>query len=85
MKNIFFEDSAKKQFDDWKKQDKKIFIKIVKLLNEIKETPFTGTGKPKPLRNELSGLWSRRINREHRLVYEVTDQSIVVISCKFHY
>ena len=83
MRNVLFEDDAKKQFHHWEKQDKKIFSKITKLLNEVRNTPFTGMGKPKPLKNQLSGYWSRRINKEHRLIYQVTDDSIIVISCRF--
>jgi toxin YoeB len=55
------------------------------LFNELTDHPFTGTGKPEPLRYDLSGLWSRRINREHRLVYEVEDNIVVVLSAKGHY
>lgn len=59
--------------------------RILKLINEIKRTPFKGTGKPEPLKYQLKGKWSRRITDEHRLVYEVSDDLITIISCKFHY
>ncbi len=59
--------------------------RIIKLLEEIQRTPFEGTGKPEPLKYNLKGCWSRRIDDEHRLVYEVTNDEIVVISCKYHY
>jgi toxin YoeB len=85
IRDIFFEDVALKYYQYWEKHDKKIFKKIVTLLAEIRETPFTGTGKPEPLKHQLTGCWSRRITHEHRLVYQVTDQSIIVISCRFHY
>jgi toxin YoeB len=55
------------------------------LIAEIADNPFTGTGKPEPLKYELKGKWSRRITKEHRLVYEVTDTGINILSCKFHY
>ncbi len=55
------------------------------LITEISSTPFAGTGKPEPLKHDLRGKWSRRITQEHRLVYEVTDATINIIFCKFHY
>ena len=59
--------------------------KINSLIKDMKRDPFDGIGKPEPLKYELSGCWSRRISDEHRLVYEVTEYSIVMISCKYHY
>ncbi len=59
--------------------------RIIKLLGEIQRNPFEGTGKPEPLKYNLKGYWSRRIDDEHRLVYEITNDDIVVISCKYHY
>jgi len=55
------------------------------LLEEISEHPFTGTGKPEALKHDLAGKWSRRINQEHRLIYEVKDNEIIVVSLKGHY
>ena len=85
MKSIVLSTDVIRQLDEWKKSDPKILVKIIALITEISETPFTGTGKPEPLRHNLKGKWSRRITQEHRLVYEVTDAFIKVISCKFHY
>jgi len=85
MKNITFTPDAFEDFADWAKQDKKIYRKIVSLINDIRRQPFTGLGKPEPLKHELKGCWSRRITEEHRLVYKVTDTEIVVVSCRFHY
>ncbi|MCA2665714.1 MAG: Txe/YoeB family addiction module toxin [Microcystis sp. M048S1] len=65
--------------------DKKVDAKIVSLIKDVQREPFSGLGKPEALKHELSGLWSRRITKEHRLVYSVSDQEIVIISCKFHY
>lgn len=59
--------------------------RIIKLLGEIQRNLFEGTGKPEPLKYNLKGYWSRRIDDEHRLVYEITNDDIVVISCKYHY
>ena len=69
----------------WQKTDMKVVKKINKLLKEITRTPFEGTGKPEPLKYDLTGYWSRRINQEHRLVYKVTETQIKVISCRYHY
>ena len=69
----------------WLKTDKRQAERILALLEEIRRTPFEGTGKPEPLRFQLAGCWSRRIDREHRLVYQVEVTEIVVIACRYHY
>jgi toxin YoeB len=69
----------------WQNHDKQILKKINQLLKDCQRDPFAGTGKPEPLRHELSGAWSRRITDEHRLVYLVTDSEIQVIGCRYHY
>jgi len=83
--NITFTNDSWNEYLYWQKTDKQVLKKINQLLNDIKRTPFSGIGKPEPLKYELAGCWSRRITNEHRLVYEVTEYSIVVISCKYHY
>lgn len=65
--------------------NKAILNKLLVLLEELTEHPLTGTGKPEPLKHALTGLWSRRINREHRLVYEVTENIVYILSVKGHY
>lgn len=85
MKEVEFEDIALEQFLKWEKKDKKIFTKIVKLIDDCRRYPFKGIGKPEPLKHQLKGCWSRRITKEHRLVYQVTKNTILIISCKFHY
>jgi len=65
--------------------NKAILNKLLTLLEELTEHPFTGTGKPEPLKHSLSGMWSRRINKEHRLVYEVVESTVFVLSTKGHY
>ncbi len=85
MKTILFSPEALRQLDEWKIQNPKIATRIVLLITAISESPFTGIGKPEPLKRNLQGKWSRRITREHRLVYEVTEISIKIISCRFHY
>ncbi|WP_028527243.1 Txe/YoeB family addiction module toxin [Runella limosa] len=85
MRNIAFTPTAFGQFNDWRSINKKIQDRIIKLLEEIQRNPFEGTGKPEPLKHNLKGCWSRRIDDEHRLVYQVTNDEIIIISCKFHY
>ena len=84
-RKIVFESSAFADFNQWLKLDKKIHRKIVELIKDIDRTPFKGIGKPEALKHDLSGYWSRRIDREHRLVYQVTNEEIVILSCKYHY
>jgi toxin YoeB len=85
MRNIAFERGAFDQFNHWAKEDKKIYIRIVKLIDDVLRDPFSGIGKPEQLKYDLAGCWSRRITDEHRLVYRVTDTEVVILSCKFHY
>jgi toxin YoeB len=79
---------SEKSWEDylyWQSHDKKVLKKINTLLKDIKREPFDGLGKPEPLRYELAGCWSRRITDEHRMVYEVEDQDINIVSCRFYY
>ncbi len=69
----------------WQANDKKVCRRINELIKDIKRTPFEGIGKPEPLRYELAGKWSRRINNEHRLVYQVQDAELVIFQCRYHY
>ena len=85
MKKIIFEYKAFEDFNEWLQSDKKIHQKIIRLIKDINRSPFVGIGKPEPLKHELSGYWSRRINDEHRLVYKVTDEAIIIAGCRNHY
>jgi len=79
---------TKSCFDDylyWEQNDKKMFKKINALIKECLRNPFSGRGKPEPLKNELSGFWSRRIDNEHRLVYKYEDEKLYIISVRYHY
>ena len=69
----------------WQTQDKKTLKRINKLINDVKRSPFGGIGKPEPLKENLSGFWSRRIDDTNRLVYVVDDQAITIILCRYHY
>ena len=83
---IEFSDEAKKDILFFQKAgDKSILIKIKSLILNIQENPFSGIGKPEPLKHQFTGLWSRRINREHRMIYKVDQQLITVLSLKGHY
>ncbi|MDX1920156.1 MAG: Txe/YoeB family addiction module toxin [Candidatus Caenarcaniphilales bacterium] len=85
MREIIFAHKALKQLQEWKNSNLNIFEKIIELIENIKNDPFNGLGKPEPLKYDKQGYWSRRINREHRLVYKITDLSIIVVSCRFYY
>lgn len=85
MSKITFAENAWEDYLYWQIQDKKILKNINLLLKEIQRTPFEGSGKPEPLRGELSGSWSRRITEKDRLVYEIADGTVLVKQCKGHY
>ena len=82
---ITFHQRAFKEYQSWESESPQLFAKINGFIKEIMRTPFTGTGRPEPLKHELSGCWSRRITQEHRLVYQVTKEVLIIVSCKFHY
>lgn len=82
---IVFENLAWEDYLFWQKTDKKILQRINKLITETKRDPFQGLGKPEPLKYELSGAWSRRINSEHRLVYKLYNETLVILQCRYHY
>lgn len=69
----------------WQAQNKKILKRINQLVKDVSRTPFEGIGKPEPLRGNLTGFWSRRIDDEHRLVYAVEDNRVLIFSCSGHY
>lgn len=83
--NKLFTDGAWDDYIFWFNTDKKILEKINDLIKEIERMPFTGKGKPEPLKYSLSGYWSRRINHEHRIVYQVDNGQLVFISFRYHY
>ena len=69
----------------WQKNDKKTLKRINELVRDIKREPFEGIGKPEPLKHNWSGYWSRRITGEHRLVYKVENDQVLIAQCRFHY
>jgi toxin YoeB len=69
----------------WIQQDRNKALRIVSLIKDIQRDPFRGTGKPEPLKHELKGCWSRRIDQEHRLIYQVSEEKIRILACRYHY
>ncbi len=69
----------------WQKTNKKTFSKINELIKDTLRHPLSGLGKPEPLTGNYSGSWSRRINKEHRLIYKIKNDQIIIASCRFHY
>ena len=85
MNKITFSPQAWEEYCYWQKQDKKILKRINQLLKDISRNGFTGIGKPEPLKENLSGYWSRRIDDVNRLVYQIKDGQIEIIQCRGHY
>jgi toxin YoeB len=82
---LVFPEQAWADYLYWQTQDKKTLKRINTLIKECARTPFDGLGKPEPLRGDLRGWWSRRIDREHRLVYRVEDGALLIAQCRYHY
>jgi len=82
---IIFQNPAWEDYLYWQTTDKLTLKKINSLIKEIERTPYEGSGKPEPLKHNLAGWWSRRINLEHRLIYRVETDSIFILQCRYHY
>ena len=82
---IIFSSQAWDDYLFWQQTDRKILKRINSLIQEIARTPFVGTGKPEPLRHALAGYWSRRINDEHRLIYKVEGEAVLIAQMRYHY
>ena len=82
---IIFSKISWEDYTSWQSEDKSMIKKINELIKDIQRTPFDGKGKPESLKYDLSGFWSRRIDREHRLVYRVEENDLFIYSCKYHY
>jgi toxin YoeB len=85
VRTLAWTGEAWKDYIYWQTQDKKTLKRINKLINETMRQPFEGIGKPEPLRETLSGFWSRRIDDTNRLVYAADDEYLTIISCRYHY
>ncbi|MGW1909677.1 Txe/YoeB family addiction module toxin [Streptomyces sp. NPDC002076] len=85
MRDVRFRPTGWEDLLYWQEADKKLFRKLVRLIGEVQCDPFTGIGKPEPLKGDLSGYWSRRIDDEHRLVYRATEKEVVIIKARYRY
>jgi len=83
--NILFTPESWADYQYWQKNDKKPLRRLSELIKDIRRNPFEGIGKPEQLKFQLKGCWSRRIDQEHRLVYQIEDTVIRIIACRFHY
>ena len=84
-RQLAWTDAAWSDYLYWQSQDKKTLTRINKLIADCKRSPFEGIGKPEPLKENLAGFWSRRIDETNRLVYVVDDEYLTVIACRYHY
>jgi toxin YoeB len=82
---LIFSERAWEDYLYWQKTDKKLLQRINALIESIQRTPFEGIGKPEPLKHQLSGYWSRRVNEEHRLIYKVESDAVLIAQIKYHY
>jgi toxin YoeB len=82
---LIFSEQAWEDYLYWQKTDKKLLERINTLIKDVSRSPFEGIGKPEPLKNALSGYWSRRINDEHRVVYKISDGSMFIAQLRYHY
>jgi len=85
MKKIIFSKNAWEDYLFWQAEDRKILKKINALIKDIQSNPYSGIGKPESLKHDLAGLWSRRIDHEHRLVYRVNENELLIYTCRYHY
>lgn len=85
MSNLTFEEKAWAEYLYWQSQDKKTLRRINSLLKDISRDSFEGIGKPEPLKDDLSGYWSRRIDEVNRIVYKLKGDTIIIVTCKGHY
>lgn len=83
--NLLFLEDAWEDYQYWLQADKAALKKINHLIKECMRTPYSGIGKPEPLKFDLTGTWSRRINQEHRLVYKIEDGNLIILQCRYHY
>lgn len=83
--NLLFLEDAWEDYQYWLQTDKITLKKINQLIKECIRTSYSGIGKPEPLKFDLTGTWSRRINHEHRLVYKVEDKNLIILQCRYHY
>lgn len=84
-RKIAFTPGALEDYEFWADQDVKILRRLNRIITETLRTPFEGVGKPEPLKGQMQGYWSRRIDQEHRLIYAVEDGQLIILQCRYHY
>jgi toxin YoeB len=85
VRSLEFDLAAFEDLAWWVEQNRNKALRIINLIKDVQRDPFRGIGKPEPLKHELKGCWSRRIDKEHRIVYQVTDEKIRILACRYHY
>ncbi|HEV7375698.1 MAG TPA: Txe/YoeB family addiction module toxin [Pyrinomonadaceae bacterium] len=85
MRSLEFDPAAFEDLAWWVEQDRQKALRIINLIKDVQRDPFKGIGKPEPLKHEFAGCWSRRIDQEHRLVYQVAGDKIRILACRYHY
>ena len=85
MRSLEFDRAALEDLTWWVKQDRKKALRVLRLIEETQRDPFGGVGNPEPLKHELAGCWSKRIDEEHRLIYQVLGDKIRILACRYHY
>jgi toxin YoeB len=85
VRKLEFDPAAIEDLAWWVQQDRRTALRVIELIQDIHRDPFTGKGKPEPLKHELAGCWSRRIDQEHRLVYQIKSDKIRILACRHHY
>ena len=82
---VSFSDRGWEEYQHWQETDRRMLRRVNQLIKDIMRSPYDGIGKPETLRHQLAGFWSRRIDDEHRLVYRVTETTVEIVSCRYHY
>ena len=85
VRSLEFDPAGFEDLAWWVEQDRNKALRIINLIKDVQRDPFRGIGKPEPLKHELKGCWSRRIDQEHRLVYQITEDKIRILACRYHY
>jgi toxin YoeB len=85
VRSLEFDSAAFEDLEWWVRTDRKLALRLIRLIQGTQAEPFGGIGKPEPLKHELAGCWSKRIDDEHRLVDQVTDKRIRILACRYHY
>ena len=85
LRSLEFDPAAFEDLSWWVEHDRGQATRVIRLIRDVQRDPFTGAGKPEPLKHQLKGCWSRRIDQENRLVYQVQEEKIRILACRYHY